>query len=124
MNWISYAIMLVFVLIFYFFGAVYRDAVNKDAETINKKPVETSSEKPTETDPEKSTKEQMSPRDSRVDWRGRIRGVRVRGTRSRLPLFSVNPIKKCCCVGQLSEAEEVCAETLGTSGDKRLTYAF
>ena len=59
MNRISYAIILVFVLIFYLLGTVYRDLVNKEAETINKKSAETSSEKTTETDPEKSTKEQI-----------------------------------------------------------------
>ena len=59
MNWISFAIMLVFALIFYFFSVVYHDAVNKEAETINKKSAETSSEKPAGPDSEKSTKEQI-----------------------------------------------------------------
>ena len=59
MYWVSTAIILVFVLISSLFRAVYRDAVNKGAETINKKPAETRSEKPTETRSEQTTTEKV-----------------------------------------------------------------
>ena len=59
MQWVSAAIMLAFVLIFSLFRMVYRDAVNKEAETINKKPAETTSEKPTKTSSEQTTREKV-----------------------------------------------------------------
>ena len=59
MNRVSLTIMLVFILIFLLFRLGYREAVNKGAETINKKPAETNSEKPTETRSEQTTTEKV-----------------------------------------------------------------
>ena len=51
--------IVIYSVIMLLFRLGYREAISKEAETINKKPAETSSEKPTETDPGKSTKEQI-----------------------------------------------------------------
>ena len=57
--WIAVAIAVVYGVFIFLFRSGYRDAVIKEAETINKKPAETTSEKPTETRSEQTTTEKV-----------------------------------------------------------------